>query len=137
MKRYWGTQKVQPGIYLNLRHLSFKSMDQEGDLPGTDQDQYRRMPTIVPLIIGPVLGGLYVVFLPLIGFAILLWFAGSKALELAAHAAAASVRVLRPAWRPAKAFFSRNTPARDKNERRDTWAEDVKKDLETGKDNAA
>lgn len=130
MRRYRGNEKVQPGIYFNARQLVFKSMGEEGHLPGTEQDQYRRVPTLVLLAAGPVLGGLYVIFLPLLGFAMLGWFAGRKVLDLVGHAAEASVRALKPAWQPARAFLSRGKPAEAARERKDGWAEDVEKELE-------
>jgi hypothetical protein len=131
MKRYRGNQKVHSGVYFNLQEISFKSIDREGRLPGTDQEEYLRVPTLALLIAGPILGGVYVIFLPLIGLAMLAWLAVGKIVELAGYAAEAAVRVLRPAWEPGWAFLSRGKPAkRAKKKSRDRWAENVKRKLQ-------
>jgi len=69
MKRYTGSETVEPGLYFNPRQLSFKSVDEEGPLPGSTDEVYRRVPILVLLVVGPILGLVYAVFLPFIGFA--------------------------------------------------------------------
>ncbi|MBI1958758.1 MAG: hypothetical protein HYU42_01785 [Candidatus Rokubacteria bacterium] len=130
MKRYTGSEMVEPGLYFNPRQLSFKSVDEEGPLPGSTDEVYRRVPILVLLVVGPILGLAYAVFLPFIGFAIVTWLLGVKAGQLAGGAARGAVRVLRPGWEPSMAFLSRSTPARTKREAPDEWAEDVRKKLD-------
>lgn len=132
MKRYYGNEKVEPGLYFNLRQISFETLDEAGHLPGTAGDEYHRLPVLAMLIVGPALGLAYAIFLPLIGFAMLAWVGITK---LAGVVGAAELaRVLKPAWQPAMAFFSRGKPAAKKPAAKDGWAEGVKKDLEA-KDN--
>ena len=45
MKRYTGSEMVEPGLYFNPRQLSFKSVDEEGPLPGSTDEVYRRVPS--------------------------------------------------------------------------------------------
>jgi hypothetical protein len=131
MKRYQGNQKVDPGVYFNLQQIAFKSLEHKGHLPGSEEDEYLRVPTLALLIAGPIVGGVYVIFLPLIGLAMLAWLAIGKVVELATYAAEALVRILRPAWQPGWAFLSRGKPAgRAKKKSKDRWAENVKKKLE-------
>ena len=126
MKRYTGSEMVEPGLYFNPRQLSFKSVDEEGPLPGSTDEVYRRVPILVLLVVGPILGLAYAVFLPFIGFAMVTWLLGVKAVQLAGGA----VRVLRPGWEPSMAFLSRSTPTKTKREAPDEWAEDVRKKLD-------
>jgi hypothetical protein len=105
-------------------------MDGEARLPGNSQDRYFRVPTLALIVAGPVLGGVFVIFLPFIGFGMLAWVAGGKLVELGGRVTAASVSVLTPAWRPAMAFLSRGKVAKRVTKREDTWAENVKKELE-------
>src|SRR5574341_1039637 len=70
MKRYTGSETVEPGLYFNARQLSFKSVDETGPLPGSRAEVYRRVPILVLLVVGPILGLVYAVFLPFIGFAV-------------------------------------------------------------------
>lgn len=137
MKRYSGGEAVEPGLYMNVRHLSFRSVDEAGPLPGEAGDVYRRVPMLVLLVAGPILGLAYVVFLPFIGVAMVTWLLGAKALEVATGAARGVVRVLRPGWEPAMAFLSRATPATAKPEATDAWATEVRKKVEGDEKDAA
>ena len=130
MKLYKGTEKVEAGLYFNLQHLSFKSVDEEGPLPGKAEDVYRRVPTLALLVVGPLLGFVYVIFLPLIGFAMVAWLLGVKAGQVAAGAARGAMRVLRPGWEPSMAFLSRSKPTKARREAADEWMKEVEKKLD-------
>lgn len=131
MKLYKGTEKVAPGLYFNLRQLSFKSVDDEGPLSGRTEDLYRRVPTLALLVVGPLLGFVYVIFLPFIGFAMVAWLLGVKASQVAMGAARGAVRVLRPGWEPSMAFFSRSKPTKAApRETKDEWIEKVEEKLD-------
>jgi hypothetical protein len=134
MRHYKGNDSVRPGFYFNPRRLSFASVDSEGALPGTAQEAYLRVPALAMLVAGPILGLAYVIFLPLIGFVMVAWIAGKAVLALAARAAAECVGVLKPAWQPTMAFFSRGKAAKRESTQPDAWSEDVKKELEPGED---
>jgi len=133
MKRYRGNQPVEPGLYLHLRRLALESPRSDGRLPGDEGDEYRRVPPLA-LLAAPVVGGLYVVLLPLVGMAMMTWVAGTKAVELLTHAAAASGRVSRPAWKPGTAFLSRAKRAHTATGGEDTWAAEVKRQLDERSD---
>jgi hypothetical protein len=136
MKHYQGNQKVEPGLYFNLRQLSFKSIEEKGPLPGAEEDVYRRVPVAALLVAGPVLGLAFVVFLPFVGFALLGWLVAGKAAAWLADAGLAFGRVIRPAWRPAAAFLSRAKHAKHAKHakptrrERDRWIESVKQNLD-------
>ena len=136
MRHYKGNERVAAGIYFNPRELSFASVDGEACLPGAAPQVYVRVPTLALLVVAPIIGGAYVIFLPLIGFAMLAWVVGGKLVELAARSAAAFLSVLQPAWKPAIAFLSRGKPVK-RTRKGDAWAEGVKKQLERRDDGAA
>lgn len=125
-----GSQKVHSGVYINLQEISFKSLERRGRLPGTEQEEYLRVSMLALLVAGPILGGVYVIFVPLIGLAMLAWLAGGKIVELVGYAAEATVRVMRPACEPGWAFLSRGEPAKRAKKSRDRWAEKVKGKLQ-------
>ena len=129
MKRYHGGEKVHPGLYFNLTELAFASIDEAGCLPGKKAEEYRKVPVAALLIAGPILGAAYVVFLPVIGFAMLASVAGRKGLEIATHAVHSGVRVLEPTWEPRRAFLSRRKHAPKAGRHTDTWAEGVTRKL--------
>jgi hypothetical protein len=134
MTRYHGNDKVGPGIYLNVRELAFRSVDDEGRLPGGPEQVWRPVPAPVMLVAGPLIGLVFVMFLPLIGFlmvgGLVLGWLGRQALP----AFAAFGRVLQPAWEPALAFLGRGKAAREAadgaDRPADPWADQVRQELE-------
>jgi hypothetical protein len=132
MKRFTGGETVDAGLYFNVRQLSFKSVDDTGPLPGTGDDVYRRVPMLALLVVGPVLGLVYVLFLPFIGIGMVTWLLGVKVAHMAAGAARETVHVLRPGWQPSMAFLSRSRPAKTPQEGTDEWAEEMRKKLKEG-----
>ena len=127
MKRYTGTETVPPGLYLNLRQVSFKSLDEEGPLPGTKQDVWHAVPTLMLLAVGPLMGLAFVIFLPLICFAMVGWLLGIKGAHMAAAMTRAAARSVKPGWEPSLAFLSRSRPAKGVAAEKDEWAEAARK----------
>ena len=133
MTTFNGTDAVNSGIYLNTKTFAVEMMDQAGTLAGTEFDTYRRIPMIVMLATAPLLGLLFVMFLPLVGFAMMFKLMGTKFAALVADASAEAVRVLQPSWAPALAFLTRNKPAKPAapaTTEPDAWKADVEKKLE-------
>jgi hypothetical protein len=132
MTTYRGTREVEPGLYVNVKRFSMKSIDTRGPLPGTENDEYRPVPMLVMLAMAPLLGLAFVVFLPFIGFAMVTWLLGLMAAQAVGNVATAAVRVVRPAWIPALAFLTRSKPAEPDtpaNTEPDAWEEGVEKRL--------
>ena len=133
MRHYKGTEKVEPGLYFNPRQWSFKSIDDEGPLPGSKDETYRRVPMLALLVAGPFLGLAYVIFLPFMGFAMVAWLLGVKATHLAAGAARGATRVLRPGWEPSMAFLSRSKATKATKATgaaADEWAAEAQKKMD-------
>ena len=133
MTRYHGNDKVGPGIYCNVRELSFRSVEDEARLPGGPDQVWRPVPALLMLVAGPIVGLVYVMFLPLIGFlmlaGVMLGWLGRQLVP----AGNAFGRVLRPAWQPALAFLGRGKakkPADAAKKPADAWAEQVRAELE-------
>ncbi len=137
MRHYRGTEKVEPGLYLNLRQLSFKSIDETGCLPGAPDDVYRRVPALALLLVGPIMGLAFVVFLPLIAFVMVGWLLAVKTGHLAVDATRAGARVLRPGWEPSLAFLSRSKPGKTEGGETDEWAKAAREKLDRADRDAA
>jgi hypothetical protein len=58
------------------------------------------------LLLAPVMGGLFVVFLPLIGFALVLQHLGRLATAAIRQGAASLLATMSPTWRPGEAYFA-------------------------------
>lgn len=131
MTLYKGNETVQPGFYVNLRGLSFEAVEQPKALPGNSSATYRRVPVLAMLAAAPLIGLIFLVFLPFIGIAMVGHLLAGKATELVADTARAGARVLRPNWEPSLAFLSRSKRVKKapKAPVADAWAEDVEKKL--------
>jgi hypothetical protein len=138
MTRYYGNQRVEPGIYFCAKELSFKSMDEDGRLPGGPERAYWRVPALALLVAAPMIGLAYVIFLPLVGFVMLGAVALQKVGSLVREMGVWAATLLRPAWQPARAFLSRGKARKEKvkkgEEPKDRWAEEVREELEKDED---
>lgn len=100
MTTYTGAQDVDPGLYINLRRFSVTSMERRGALPGAATERYRRLPMLLMLAVAPAIGLVFVIFLPLIGFAMVAYLLGGKAVEIATGVVEQMSRARRDGWAP-------------------------------------
>jgi len=121
MTTYTGTQEVEPGLFVNTGSLRVTSVERRGALPGAATEHYRRVPMLVMLLLAPLLGLAFVIFLPFIGFAVMLRLLGEKLLHVIAPAAARATDAVVPAARVRLAGTDDATPrATDATNRTDT-----------------
>ena len=99
MTTYTGTQDVDPGLYVKTGSLRLTSVERRGALPGGANEHYRRVPMLVMLLLAPLLGLAFVIFLPFIGFAVMLRLLGEKMWHLVAPAAGRAIAIVTPAAR--------------------------------------
>jgi hypothetical protein len=69
--RYAGGEVAPSGIYWNRTRGEFVSFSGEGELAGDRSERYLKAPLPVVLILGPLMGLAYFVFLPLSGLMVL------------------------------------------------------------------
>lgn len=70
MKRFNGGNWVRGGYYLNLKTWEVCAVGGDnGALPGAAADRLIHLPLPMVFVVAPVLGGLFAIFLPFIGFA--------------------------------------------------------------------
>ena len=76
MTKYNGGETVKAGFYWNRGTWGVELVPAEGGtLPGGDTTTYLRVPWPLLLVIAPVMGGAFAMFLPFIGIALLVQFA--------------------------------------------------------------
>ncbi|MBI4515583.1 MAG: hypothetical protein HY699_07185 [Deltaproteobacteria bacterium] len=79
MTRYHGNEVVKAGFYWSPARWEIVPIAKGGGmLPGTADNRYIRLPLLLLMAVGPFMGALYVMFLPLLGFAMLFGFGGKK-----------------------------------------------------------
>ena len=116
MAKYTGGMQVSGGYYWNPRNWSITPIPRQGGfLPGGPRDRYLQIPTLAVLLLLPVLGGLFVVFLPVIGFALVAYALARKVAALARGGAADLASTLTPGWRPGEAHLTGKPADADKD----------------------
>lgn len=63
-------EQAKAGFYFNLTTWEMDLHRKDCAPPGGDNDRYTRVPTVALLVLGPVMGFFFVIFLPFIGFAL-------------------------------------------------------------------
>ena len=76
-----GGSKVKAGFYFNKNNWEIVTVSGKkgGLLPGDAKTDYLKIPAVAMLAAAPILGAAFVVFLPVIGFALLATAAFKKA----------------------------------------------------------
>jgi hypothetical protein len=106
MARYVGGMKVGSGYYWNPRTWEVHAMTAEGGvLPGSERAHFARIPFPLLFVVVPVMGALFLVFLPVIGFALI----GSSLVKRVVGGVKTSAEELAanvtPGWAPGAAHF--------------------------------
>lgn len=101
MIRHHGGTAVKRGFYLDRAAWEITVIPSPGGvLPGTKETRYTRVPAVALFVLAPLLGALYVVFLPLVGFLIVFRHGLQKAVTGLRHGWTGVGAALRhPAWR--------------------------------------
>ena len=98
MKTYTGGQEAGPGLYLCLRSGEFVQVSQESAVvPGDSDRRFARVPLPLVLVVGPLMGLAFVVFLPIAGIVGLVGYAAYRAGRLVMKGLR-KVRI--PGWGP-------------------------------------
>ena len=97
MFNYHGGEKVKRGLYWNPKKWDMAALPKEGGvLPGAEGNRYIKIPTLLFVLIAPLMGLLYVIFLPFIGFAVVLGLLATTALRaFRRYAGTALLRLMR------------------------------------------
>jgi hypothetical protein len=98
---------VKGGFYLNRDAWDLVAVNgKEGVLPGAAGQRCWKIPVWAVLALAPVLGGLFVAFMPLIGFALVFMYLGRLSLSTGKRAAHGVMTLVAPSWRPGEAYFA-------------------------------
>lgn len=107
MARHFGGAPAVSGYYWNPGNWSITPIPRPGGfLPGGPEDRYLKVPALAALMLMPILGGLFVVFLPVIGFALVAYALARKAAALVRGGAADLAGTITPGWAPGEAHLT-------------------------------
>jgi hypothetical protein len=106
MAKYTGGANVKGGYYWNPKAWAVEVVPSEGGrLPGNGA-RFVRVPFPLLLVIVPVLGALFLMFMPVIGFALLVHAVVKKVTGGVKEGAADLAATVHPGWRPGEAHFT-------------------------------
>jgi hypothetical protein len=102
-----GGTKVNYGFYWSMKAWDMAMVPAEGGLlPGGSDRSYTRIPTFLFLLMAPIMGALYVVFLPFAGFVLVAGHALRALKTLALDAVMHVAVAVSPSWAPGEAYLA-------------------------------
>ncbi len=105
-----GEQKAVAGTYWDISTGDRLEMREGETLPGSSSKSYIKASGTTVVLLGPVLGLIFAVFLPFIGIAMAIYFVGNKVVAMARKAIRGRVnetgKALTFEWRPLQAYLA-------------------------------
>jgi len=134
MTRYAGGTKVAAGYYWNPGRWSVEVVPPEGGkLPGAANAKYVKVAFPLLLVLVPVLGALFLIFLPLIGFGLFALAAFRKVTGGMKKGAEELASTVSPGWTPGEAHMT-GKPSEEKGDEKTTpGLEKLEKEIEARK----
>ncbi len=118
MKRYAAGTKVEPGYYLSTSHWAFANVGPTvAPLAGEAGEQFVKVPFALALLLAPVAGLLFVMFLPFIGVALAVGVVGKKLGQKLTGGAAQVAAVVQPPMATGAAYLTGEKPAEKPSEK--------------------
>jgi hypothetical protein len=117
MARYTGGMKVGGGYYWNTRSWEVETVPNEGGrLRATDGARYVKVPFPALFVIVPLLGALFLMFLPFIGFALFAYAVAKKVTGGVKQGATELAATVQPGSFAAGSAYFTGKPGEEKKE---------------------
>jgi hypothetical protein len=101
---------VRSGYYFNPSRWQVEPIAAEGGLLPAGPGRWMRVPTVAALVLVPILGATFLMFLPLIGFALVLHALATRVLGVFRTSASELAATMSPGWQPGEAHFTGKRP---------------------------
>ena len=103
MARYSGGESVGAGMYWNLATMNVVGLKTAGILPGSEELTYRRLPFFIVFLLMIAVGGVYVLFLPVMIICTTIYMVGVRVFGSLLLQMRKSMSF---GWRPSEAYLS-------------------------------
>ena len=113
MTRYSGGDSVGAGMYWNPKSMNVVGLKTGGTLPGGEELSYRRLPFFALFLLMIALGGVYVLFLPVLIICTTIYMVGVRVFGSLFLQMRKSVSF---GWRPSEAYLSGKRTAKKEKE---------------------
>ncbi|MGC3997550.1 MAG: hypothetical protein QM767_08670 [Anaeromyxobacter sp.] len=108
--RFQSGAAVNSGYYLNAARWAIQPVARDGERLPEGKGDWMKIPTLLALVLTPVLGLTFLMFLPFIGFALLLAHVASPVLKLFRRSATELAGTMSPGWQPGEAHLTGKAP---------------------------
>jgi hypothetical protein len=107
MTKLHGGTRVKKGYYFEMQAWGLKLVPRDGEpLPGTAAHVYFHVPLLLVFAIAPLMGAAFVMFLPFVGFYLVLQAALRPVTRLLRRSAAEVAATVSPGWQPGEAHLT-------------------------------
>jgi len=107
---YESGSAVRSGYYLNATRWQVEPIAADGDTLPAGPGRWTRIPTAAALVLVPVLGAAFLVFLPLIGFVLACQALAAGMVKTLRGPATQLAATVSPGWQPGEAHFTGKRP---------------------------
>ena len=103
---YESGSKVNSGYYFNAARWHVEPIEKDGGRLPEGNGRWMKVPTAAALLLVPILGATFLMFLPFIGFALLAHAMATKTFGLFRTHATELAATMSPGWQPGEAHFT-------------------------------
>lgn len=107
---YESGSAVRSGYYFNAARWHVEPIANDGEKLPQTPGSWIKVPTVAALLLVPILGATFLMFLPLIGFVMLFKALGASVLRVFRASAADLAVTMSPGWQPGEAHFTGKRP---------------------------
>ncbi len=118
---------VRSGYYFNAKRWQVQPVAKDGERLPEGRGEWMKVATPVALLLVPILGATFLMFLPLIGFALALQAAASPVLKVFHHGATELASTMQPGWVAGEAHLT-GKPGEEAAAEKGAAAQDAKLD---------
>jgi hypothetical protein len=107
---YQSGSAAPSGYYLNLKEWAVTPVATDGERLPAGKGEWRPVPTIAALVLVPILGATFLMFLPFVGFALFFHAIIAKVGSFFHSSATDLAATMSPGWQPGEAHFTGKSP---------------------------
>ena len=123
-----GGSAVKSGYYFNASRWAIEPVARDGERLPEGKGEWLPIPTAAALLLTPILGATFLMFMPLVGFILTLQAITAPIVHLVRGSAKDLAATMSPGWQPGEAHFTGKSPESTKVEEKGPIAEDGKLD---------
>jgi hypothetical protein len=128
MTTFKGGSAVKSGYYLNASRWAIEPVARDGERLPVGKGEWMPIPTVAALLLTPILGATFLMFMPLVGFYLTLQAITAPIVHMIRGSAKDLAATMSPGWAPGEAHFTGKSSDSTKVEEKGPIAGDGKLD---------